>query len=427
MNNWLRTLVEIRWVRPWRQVAIFLIAIVLIVSRRPDALFRAQFWAEDGTIFYSDAYNFGWFHSEFHTYAGYFHLIPRLAAAISLLVPLLRAPLVLNIIAIAAYALPVNLLLSSRSKTWGSLGFRALLAASYLALPFIPEVLAMFADVQLVLVISALILVVGAAPRNTTERICDAGFLLACGLTGPFCFFLLPIAAIVAYTRRGRWEWVPVCIFSLCSFIQAWALLFLNAGVRSAFLGATPHFFLRILAENVFLSAILGVVLFTIVPASHAFLFELSVAGIGSILSAVILLRARLETKMFCLLATMAFAASMISPGFITRPEVPGWQLLAQAYGIRYWFLPSLAFIWLLIDATQGQSKVLKSVSAPLLFMYIVFAALQWRQPALRDMHFADEVARFRSAPNGAIVIIPENPEGRTVRLVKHASEGVAH
>jgi hypothetical protein len=30
---------------------LFFIAFIILVSRRPDALFQPQFWAEDGTIF----------------------------------------------------------------------------------------------------------------------------------------------------------------------------------------------------------------------------------------------------------------------------------------------------------------------------------------------------------------------------------------
>ena len=35
--------------------AIFLIAFILLFARRPDAILHAQFYAEDGAYFYSDA------------------------------------------------------------------------------------------------------------------------------------------------------------------------------------------------------------------------------------------------------------------------------------------------------------------------------------------------------------------------------------
>ena len=44
----------------WQQGAVFLVACGVIISRRPDALFHAQFRYEDGAVWYADAYNLGW-------------------------------------------------------------------------------------------------------------------------------------------------------------------------------------------------------------------------------------------------------------------------------------------------------------------------------------------------------------------------------
>jgi hypothetical protein len=50
-------------------------------------------------------------------------------------------------------------------------------------------------------------------------------------------------------------------------------------------------------------------------------------------------------------------------------------------------------------------------------------AALNWRQPGLNDLHFAEDAMRFEAAPPGTVMMFPENPAGRTMRLVKHASD----
>jgi hypothetical protein len=55
----------------WRwQIVGFSLAIALVISRQPSALFHPQFFAEDGHVFFADAYNFGWFVSLFRTYSG---------------------------------------------------------------------------------------------------------------------------------------------------------------------------------------------------------------------------------------------------------------------------------------------------------------------------------------------------------------------
>ena len=112
--------------RSWQQSAIFLLACAVIVSRRPDAIFHAQFYAEDGHVWFADAYNLGWWHALFRAQDGYFQTLPRLAAALALLAPLSLAPLVLNIAAVAVEALPVNILLSGPVVGMGQPGLSRL-------------------------------------------------------------------------------------------------------------------------------------------------------------------------------------------------------------------------------------------------------------------------------------------------------------
>jgi hypothetical protein len=106
--------------RPWHHCVIFLLACALLVSRRPDAIPHAQFWAEDGHVWFADAYNFGGWAALFRTQDGYFQFLPRLAAALAVLVPLRMAPLVLNLIAIAIAALPVQTCCSLSGLRFGA-------------------------------------------------------------------------------------------------------------------------------------------------------------------------------------------------------------------------------------------------------------------------------------------------------------------
>src|ERR1035437_10257778 len=91
--------------RPWQHVLVFLFAFVAFISRRPDAIFHPQFWAEDGRVWFADAYNLGWWTALFRAQDGYFQTLPRLGAALAQLLPIALAPLVLNCIAIAVQVL----------------------------------------------------------------------------------------------------------------------------------------------------------------------------------------------------------------------------------------------------------------------------------------------------------------------------------
>jgi len=213
--------------RVWQHGVVFLLACAVIISRRPDAVFHVQFYAEDGHVWYADAYNLGWWPALFRTWTGYFLTLPRIAASLALLVPLYRVPLFLNLVAIFVQALPVNLLLTVRSSVWGSLRFRSLLAGMYVILPNCSEISYGITDANFLLALSAFILLMAYAPQSIKWRLFDIFILLLCGLSGPFCIFLLPLSVFLVWKYRDRWRYVPVGIFAFSCLVQLLSLLVL--------------------------------------------------------------------------------------------------------------------------------------------------------------------------------------------------------
>lgn len=59
----------------------FIISLIVVFYRRPDAFYNPQFWDEERTVFFFETYKDG-FNSLFNTCAGYYHLYPRLVASI---------------------------------------------------------------------------------------------------------------------------------------------------------------------------------------------------------------------------------------------------------------------------------------------------------------------------------------------------------
>src|SRR5271157_2529140 len=104
------------------------ITAALLFLRRPDAVLHAQFWAEDGVVWFADAYNFGAFKALLRARDGYLQTLPRLACAVALWAPLVRAPLVTNLLALVIEALPPLFLLSTRMRNLGPLPLRCALA-----------------------------------------------------------------------------------------------------------------------------------------------------------------------------------------------------------------------------------------------------------------------------------------------------------
>lgn len=407
--------------RLWQHGLIFFCVCALWVTKRPDAIFHAQFWAEDGRVFFGDAYNFGPWTALLRPNVGYFHAVPRLGASLALLFPLSLAPLVLNLIAIVIQALPVNILLLSRSSVWGSVRYRSLLAAIYLALPNSGELTAIITNSQCLLALSAFLLVVAATSQSVGGRIFDIFFLLLSGLSGPYCIFLLPIALFLAWKRCERWRWVSVGAIAASCLVQAWGLLIVSPSARPHYsLGASPSLLARILAGQVYVATLLGSNSLAARSGPWLSVLFFGVAIGGTAIIAICFVKSALEMKLFILLSSMVLAASLISPFVPPSAKASVWELLTRASGIHYWFFPTLAFAWSLLWCFHCRVVALKAASAVLLCLMCFGIALGWRYPAFKDLHFAEYARQFGAAPVGTAVTIPENPEGWNMRLVKH-------
>lgn len=73
--------------------------------RRPDSLLNAQFWAEDGGVFFREQVVFGLAGTLIRPYSGYLHVIPRLTAALMCMLPVRWVPLGFNLCALTIEAI----------------------------------------------------------------------------------------------------------------------------------------------------------------------------------------------------------------------------------------------------------------------------------------------------------------------------------
>jgi len=399
--------------------AIFIFACIMVIARRPDAVFHAQFYAEDGRYWFANAYNLGWWHALLVTRGGYLQTFPRLGAAIALLVPFSIAPLVLNLIAIAVQAIPVNILLSARSAEWGNLRFRAVLAAFYLALPNTLEISAGITESQWILALCAFLLLVALRPASRLAKVFDLTICTLSGLTGPFCLLLLPIATFLMRKRRS--SILPVAVFAAASLIQAIELLAHPGSRGTAPLGASLEGFIRILAGHIYLGTILGANGTASKSAHHLVLFFACVVTLCTALIRRCFKEAPANMRIFLLFAAAIFMASLASSLLQPVPGKTVWQLLASgSSGCHYWFLPTLAFAWSLLWCALDRSRAVRLISRALLFLMCIGLFRDWRHPAFTDMSFATYARDFESAPSGTIAIIPINPTGWHMQLSKH-------
>lgn len=399
----------------WKHAAVFLVSCVIIVARRPDAVLHAQFFAEDGAIWFAEAYNWGAWKALFFTYNGYIHLLPRLAAALAVLAPLKFAPLIENLIAIAIEALPVNLLMSDRSASWGTLRFRAILAAMYLVLPNTSEIIGTVTEAQWLLALCAVLILIGTPSRSTLGKVFDSALLLLCSLTGPFCFFLLPISFFATKQRNRLWRYLTTGIFLLGSLVQASALILHYSNRHTARLGASLKGFVQMLTGQVYLGALVGTN--SLSTRLHLRVL-LAIFVVGSII-AFSVARSSKNMRLLWILAASAFIASLASPITPQIGQMTAWDILLLAPGSHYWFLPTLAFAWSVVFCIASRHQILQIVGGGMALLMIFGLIRDFRYPPFPDEHFAQYASRLDATPSRGALVIPVYPEGWHADLVK--------
>jgi len=400
----------------WKlQILVFFAAATLVVLRRPDSVLNPQFFGED-SIWYPEAYTLGWFRAFFHPEGGYFEVIQRTAAALALLAPLRWAPLVMNAVGIICQVLPVNLVLSGRCRNWGSFGLRVVHAATYIALPNTSEVHVAVEEAQWHTALLATLVVLATVAPTRGWRIFDCAALVVGGLSGPFSIFLCPIALIIWWMRRERRHAIVATVVTACAAVQLSTILITASAERTnEAMGATAKLFLQIVAGRVYMAAVLGQHAFS--PATQTGIL-LAFAVFGTAIVSYCLVKAAVEWKSFLSFCLLVWIASLKSP--MVSWSVPQWQVLRNAPGIRYYFFPTLAFVWSLVWCL---------VSAPLMAVRLAACAglaamtigivKDWRYPNYTDHHFSQYAAQFESAHPGDSVTIPIFPDRWTMQLVK--------
>lgn len=416
--------VKLWWARVPSPVLVMLalsIGILLTIARRPSVVTYPQLWAEDGRVFFLQAYQMGFWSALFHPYAGYLQLVPRLAVGMSSLLPFTRLPLVLNSIGLIIEVSPAAFILSDR---WTPIiprrELRALCALLYLALPDTSELDASVTNAQWHLAVLACLIVL--APRATSQggRLFDYCALGLSGLSGPFALFLLPVAVILSAARKTAGQVVIAAIVAATAAIEALALLLNGLGQASG----SPHLafsirlLLQALLDRVFLVPLVGDRVAT--GIAHSGL--LSSSGLDALILAVLIsmsvalsIQASLEARLALLFSALVLTGSLIRlVGVLPLIVVPD-------NAARYFYIPMLGW-WLVVGLLLYQlwrRVSVRPLTIAVIAMVSVAIVSSWEYPSLPRSHFYRYAAVFERARPGAVVFVPENPASWSFTVTK--------
>lgn len=389
---------------------LFLFCGFILFLRRPDALLNAQFWAEDGKIWFGEAYSSGLIESIFKIYAGSFQTMMRITGVVSLIVPFRLVPLFFTMVALTIKVLPLLLIHSRRfAVIFNSKKLLWSITFVYLLLANSAETHLNLTNIGWHLSLVGFLIIIAPTIKNWSWGILDKILLTTSVLTGPFSLFLLPIAFLVARNKKSKSTIINLAIVSVGALIQL-IILFLNGmkerGTTTDSLGASPELFVELIGRRVFATSLFGNDI-ALRNVSVMLLLPLVITSTSLLLYA--LLKTNSELKMFIIFSWTVFFAALISPAM-----GGSWEIQLNAVNDRYWYIPSLSFLIVLVSmlANIKLHNFARFMAMILLVPFIVFGTpTSFFYKERDDLDFRRYSIQFENARQGETVCIPVNPD----------------
>ena len=170
------------------------LAFVVLVARRPETVTRAEFYAEDGRVFFLGTYFGDPGEVLLRTYNGYLHAVPRLVGMAERLVPMEVAPGLANMISLLVVALVAGYLASDRlAPLLPDRRARLVAAAGFVILPATQETLGSIAFIQAYLLVVLAAVAMADPPRSRGGRALEATAVALSALSTPVAIVLAPL------------------------------------------------------------------------------------------------------------------------------------------------------------------------------------------------------------------------------------------
>lgn len=383
----------------------------LLLLRNPESLLHPQFWAEDGTVFFQDAFNSGFFKTLLRPVSGYLVAFARLVAGLSLLFPMEQAPLVFNLAAFFVQLAPALYLASPRmSRFLPSFAARVIAAVLYISLPASHETHVNLTNSQWYLALTAVCILVARQPASVRVQRLETAFVALFSLSGPFSVLLLPfVAPRIFRTIRGA---APDRDLTLALGIAVGALVQIGFALTSARVGAaSPQWgrltlpeVMTVVSMHTFFTSVFGV---DGLSRFHRSLPPIAYA-LGLLANALLLfvaLRDRVRPLLILFhLAVLSIALSFAFP--LNDPRI--W--LEPGAGPRYFLFARAFILFTLLHLALRTSRGRLAGALGLGVACAVGIPADFFHPGQPDVRWADQAAVFRTLPAGSDFYVPVVP-----------------
>jgi hypothetical protein len=394
----------------WARLGVFM---AIVFLRHPLGILHADFWGEDGSFWYTDAYVLGW-RSALVPHTGYLQTISRFVAICAQAAPLAWGPTIFAASALIIQALPSTLLTSRRMQdAWPDPVARLCFALIYVALPNAFEVLMNLTNAQWHLAALAFVIVTIRPAANRFVSAAEFVALATSGVSGPFAIVLLPVAVWQFLAARSRTALIRMVIVAGCVAVQAWPLIATMSTSRPPTpLGAGAIALARIVAFQVILGASFGIHGLPRLSGTRLWGIDavpLAIALAGIVLGSVALRRGNRMLRQGVLYGALILAAALVSP--VVSATEPQWLAMSKpGAGVRYYFMPMLAWIAILLTLVHDRLVVIRRLAQAFLLLMPLGIVTDFYYPGMKPTDFADRAREFDLAPVGTSVTFPVHP-----------------
>jgi hypothetical protein len=288
------------------------------------------------------------------------------------------------------------------------------LALAFLIVPHTGEVFFNVTNLQWIMAFVLLQQAIIAPPRTARERTGDLAILALVSLTGPFAIAFAPLFVWRWWRGRHADNLAALGVVLLGSAVQAWFIV--RTGPKFDFQSAPFHLGpnLVVLARRVVLWPVLG----------RELTLGLSAPAVGALGGGVLAALAGwalrphpLRTRRLEVLA--AFGLITLAGIYRSRPDT--WQSDNLEFGDRYFYIPRVLFVWLMIWEFDATSRFVRTLARIAFLALIAFHVWSYPLPAPKNYHWRDHVEPIRRGVPANIPILPEDwtleyrgrPEGR--------------
>ncbi len=387
----------------WLAVSVTAITAVLF-ARKPDAFLNPQFWAEDGTVFFAQAYSDGLSSLTF-TYSGYYHLLPRLVALVAQLCPYPLAPAIYNFAALGGMWAVVAKLHSPRLRLPYPLAYSLVLV---LVPHFTGEVFMNLTNVQWPLALLLFLTALQDPPKRRLDWFCDILVITLVGLSTPLVVLVCPVWVVRALWLRSGWLVAVAAISLLVACLQVQAFRS-NPVSLAPSAGHEQSVWVELLGHKAFGTFFLG----RQVPYKLSPLVLVAAAAVlGTWLVWRLMKSPPTGTRVA--LPGLAFGLLAMAAAFY-KFRVAADLLVPASAAIRYFYLPWVVTCWALVTLVIEERRWLRVPPALLLIVILHSSTTTvFRTPPFKDLGWASYEGRLEAREH---LWIPINPPGWRIKV----------